>query len=67
MAMSQLSIHAIIGFEPGKLMFWSGPDNSFSAPATITPGKWQFVAVTFDGSVFRLYSDGSQVGQGIWR
>jgi Concanavalin A-like lectin/glucanases superfamily len=53
-----------IGFEPGKLMFWSGEENSFSAPATLTPGKWQFVAVTFDGSVFRLYSDGSQVGQG---
>jgi hypothetical protein len=53
-----------IGFEPGKLMFWSGEDNSFSAPATTTPGKWQFVAATFDGSLFRLYSDGSQVGQG---
>ncbi len=55
-----------IGLEPGKVMLWLGPDNSLSAPATITPGKWQFVAVTFDGtSVFRLYSDGTQVGQGV--
>src|SRR5271165_7640517 len=50
-----------IGLEPGKLMLWMGADNSFTAPATFTPGKWQFVAATFDGSVFRLYSDGAQV------
>jgi len=55
-----------LGLQPGKLMLWMGPDNSLNAPATITPGKWQFVAVTFDGtSVFRLYSDGTQVGQGV--
>ena len=53
-----------LGLEPGKLMLWMGADNSFSAPATSTPGKWQFVAATFDGSVFRLYTDGAQVGQG---
>jgi hypothetical protein len=55
-----------IGLEPGKLMMWAGPENSFSAAATVTPGKWQFVAASFDGqSVFRLYSDGAQVGQGV--
>ncbi len=55
-----------LGIEPGKLMLWMGPDNSLSAPATITPGKWQFIAATFDGtSVFRLYSEGAQVGQGV--
>ena len=54
-----------LGLEPGKLMLWMGLDNSFSAPATVTPGKWQFVAATFDGSAFRLYSDGAQVGQGM--
>ena len=53
-----------LGLDAGKLMLWMGADNSFSAPATITPGKWQFVAATFDGSVFRLYGDGAQVGQG---
>ncbi len=55
-----------IGLEPGKLLMWAGPENSFTAPATVAPGKWQFVAATFDGqSVFRLYSDGAQVGQGV--
>ena len=53
-----------LGLEPGKLMLWMGVDNSFSVPMTVTPGKWQFIAVTFDGTVFRLYSDGSQAGQG---
>src|SRR5271157_615378 len=53
-----------LGLDSGKLMLWAGADNSFSAPATITPGEWHFVAATFDGSIFRLYSDGAQVGQG---
>ncbi len=53
-----------LGLDSSKLMLWMGADNSFSAPATVTPGKWQFVAATFDGTVFRLYSDGAQVGQG---
>jgi Glycosyl hydrolase 2 galactose-binding domain-like/Exo-beta-D-glucosaminidase Ig-fold domain/Glycosyl hydrolases family 2/Concanavalin A-like lectin/glucanases superfamily/Glycosyl hydrolases family 2, TIM barrel domain len=53
-----------LGLEPGKLMLWMGGDNSLSAPATIAPGKWQLVAATFDGTVFRLYSEGVQVGQG---
>ncbi len=55
-----------LGLEPGRLMLWAGPDNSLSAAATVMPGKWQMVAATFDGqSVFRLYSDGAQVGQGV--
>ncbi|HVP50025.1 MAG TPA: LamG-like jellyroll fold domain-containing protein, partial [Candidatus Bathyarchaeia archaeon] len=56
-----------IGLEPGKLTMWAGPENSFTAAATVTPGKWQFVAASFDGgSVFRLYGDnGTQVGQGV--
>src|SRR3974390_1597846 len=54
-----------IGVEPGKLMMWAGPENSFSPAATGTPGIWPFVRASFDGqSVFRLYSDGGQVGQG---
>ena len=53
-----------LGLDSGKLMLWAGADNSFSAPATITPGEWQFVAATFDGSAFRLYVDGAQVGLG---
>jgi hypothetical protein len=53
-----------LGLDAGKVMLWAGQENSFSAPAAISPGKWQFVAATFDGTQFRLYSDGAQVGQG---
>ena len=45
-------------------MLWMGADNSLTAPMTVTPGKWTFLAATFDGSVFRLYSDGAKVGEG---
>ena len=55
-----------IGLEPGKVMMWAGPENSFRVAAALSPGKWQFVGASFDGqSVFRLYSDGAQVGQGV--
>ncbi len=55
-----------LGLAPGKLMLWMGAENSLNAPLNVTPGKWQFVAATFDGqSVLRLYSDGTQVGQGV--
>ena len=55
-----------LGMEPGKLTLWAGPENSLSAAATVTPGKWQMIAATFDGqSVFRLFSEGVQVGQGV--
>ncbi|HEX8800717.1 MAG TPA: LamG-like jellyroll fold domain-containing protein, partial [Terriglobales bacterium] len=53
-----------LGLDAGKLMLWAGPENSLSAPTAITPDKWQFVAATFDGAQFRLYSAGAQVGQG---
>ena len=53
-----------LGVDAGRLMLWAGPDNSLSAPTAITPDKWQFVAATFDGTQFRLYSEGAQVGQG---
>ena len=53
-----------LGLDAGKLMLWMGAYNSFTAPLTVTLGRWQFLAATFDGSTFRLYSDGTQVGQG---
>lgn len=48
----------------GKLLLWMGTDNSLDAPAAISPAKWHLLAATFDGSEFRLYSDGAQVGSG---
>jgi Glycosyl hydrolase 2 galactose-binding domain-like/Exo-beta-D-glucosaminidase Ig-fold domain/Glycosyl hydrolases family 2/Concanavalin A-like lectin/glucanases superfamily/Glycosyl hydrolases family 2, TIM barrel domain len=46
------------------LILWMGKDNSLSGPAVISPGKWHFLAATFDGEQFRLYSDGTQVAIG---
>ena len=41
-----------------------GTDNVLSGSTTLIPGKWHFVAATFDGEQFRLYSDGAQVASG---
>jgi hypothetical protein len=46
------------------LLLWMGKDNSLSAPATLTPGKWHLLAATFNGTDFHLYSDGAEVGSG---
>jgi beta-galactosidase/beta-glucuronidase len=47
-----------------KLIFWAGKDNSLSVVAPLLPGKWQFVAVTFDGHEFHLFSEGSRAASG---
>jgi hypothetical protein len=41
-----------------------GQDNVLTGTAALAPGKWHFVAATFDGELFRLYSDGTQVASG---
>lgn len=46
----------------GKL--WMGKDNSLSGTASLTPGKWHFLAATCDGDEFHLYTDGQQVDSG---
>jgi hypothetical protein len=46
------------------LLLWMGKDNSLSAPASLTPGKWHLLAATFNGNDFHLYSDGAEVGGG---
>jgi hypothetical protein len=47
-----------------QAILWMGKDNSLSGPASLAPGKWHFLAATFDGENFRLYSDGLQVASG---
>jgi beta-galactosidase/beta-glucuronidase len=54
----------MLGYDNGKLVLWMGADNSFGAPAQLTPGKFHFLAASFDGATFRLFSDGSEVGTG---
>ena len=46
------------------LILWAGKDNSLSGAASLAPEKWHFLAATFDGTEFRLYSDGAQVASG---
>jgi hypothetical protein len=47
-----------------QAILWMGKDNSLSGAASLTPGKWHFLAATFDGEEFHLYSDGVQVAGG---
>ena len=47
-----------------QAILWVGKDNSLSGAASVRPGKWHFLAATFDGEQFRLYSDGVQVAGG---
>ncbi len=53
-----------LGVEGGKLIFWMGKDNSLTSSAALSVGNWQFLAATFDGDSFHLYSDGAEVGTG---
>jgi hypothetical protein len=53
-----------VALDREHLILWMGKDNSLSGVAAIAPGKWHFVAATFDGEEFRLYSDGAQVARG---
>ena len=47
-----------------KLLLWTGNDSSLSATASLSPGSWHFVAATFDGHEFRLFSGGNRIAAG---
>jgi hypothetical protein len=53
-----------LAFDSEQATLWMGKDNSLSGPALLAPGKWHFLAATFDGEQFRLYSDGIPVASG---
>ncbi len=53
-----------LALDSNKLILWMGKDNSLTAPAVLSSAKWHFLAATFDGNEFRLYSDGALVGSG---
>jgi hypothetical protein len=48
----------------GHISFWLGLDNSVTSSTSLVVNKWQFMAVTFDGAQFHLYSDNGEVGNG---
>lgn len=53
-----------LALEGDHAVLWMGNDNSLSGRAALDPGKWHFLAATFDGEKFQLYSDGAQVAGG---
>jgi Exo-beta-D-glucosaminidase Ig-fold domain/Glycosyl hydrolases family 2/Concanavalin A-like lectin/glucanases superfamily/Glycosyl hydrolases family 2, sugar binding domain/Glycosyl hydrolases family 2, TIM barrel domain len=53
-----------LALDSGKAVLWMGKDNSLSGPAVLDPGKWHFLAATFDGEQFHLYSSGAEVASG---
>ena len=46
------------------VILWMGKDNALSGPTTLVAGKWHFLAATFDGEEFRVYSDGVEAARG---
>ncbi len=53
-----------LGVDGGKLFYWGGKDASFSGAAGLAPGKWHFVAATFDGQKVQIYANGAKVAGG---
>jgi len=53
-----------LGVDGAKLFYWGGKDATFSGTAGLAPGKWQFVAATFDGQDVQIYANGAKVASG---
>ncbi len=53
-----------LALDSSHLILWMGQDNILSGPSSLTPGKWHFLAATFDGEQFRLYFDGAPIASG---
>jgi beta-galactosidase/beta-glucuronidase len=53
-----------LALENGRPSLWIGTDNALSASANLPPGQWHFLASSFDGHEFNLYSDGTKVTSG---
>jgi hypothetical protein len=53
-----------LALDADKLELWMGKDSILSAHVALDPAKWHFLVATFDGSDFRLYSDGVHVADG---
>jgi len=53
-----------LALDSDHVILWMGQDNVLSGAASLAPGKWHFLAATFDGEQFRLYADGTEVASG---
>jgi hypothetical protein len=54
-----------LGADAHTIFLWTGQDNKLSASAVLTSAKWHFLAATFDGAEFRLYSDGAEIANAM--
>ncbi len=53
-----------LAMDSEHVILWMGEESTLSGTALLTPRKWHLLVATFDGSEFRLYSDGNQVSRG---
>ena len=53
-----------LALDSDHVVLWLGIDNTLSGPATLAPNKWHFLAATFNGEAFSLYSDGAPIATG---
>jgi beta-galactosidase/beta-glucuronidase len=53
-----------LGVDGEKLFYWGGKDATFSGTAGLAPGKWHFVAATFDEQEVQIYANGAKVANG---
>jgi len=53
-----------IALDGKNVILRMGKNSSLSGAALLGPGKWHFLAATFDRDQFRLYSDGIQIANG---
>ena len=53
-----------LALDNGRPVLWIGKDNSLSSTTPLTADQWHFLAATFNGEEFALYSDGAQVASG---
>jgi Exo-beta-D-glucosaminidase Ig-fold domain/Glycosyl hydrolases family 2/Concanavalin A-like lectin/glucanases superfamily/Glycosyl hydrolases family 2, TIM barrel domain/Glycosyl hydrolases family 2, sugar binding domain len=53
-----------VALDGEKVVLWMGKDNSLSGSAPFAVNKWHFLAATFDGEDFRIFSDGTQIASG---
>ncbi len=53
-----------LALNDGRASLWMGKDNAISSATNVLPSQWHFLAASFDGREFTLYSDGARVGAG---
>jgi len=53
-----------LALDGGHVMLWLGKDNRLLSTVSLLPDRWHFLAATFNGEDFALYSDGVRIANG---